>query len=66
MQPGHALFAALDKDIWDRIADRLYTFPILSGRPTKKSPLQHFVQSAEMLSKSLNQHLEIAKGLRNI
>ena len=35
MQLGHALFAALDKDIRDRLADRLYNIPILSGLPTK-------------------------------
>ena len=35
MQPGYALFSALDKDIRDILADRLYTLPILSGRPTK-------------------------------
>ena len=35
IQLRHTLFDALDKYIQDRLADRLYTFPILSGRPTK-------------------------------
>ena len=36
MQLGHSFFAALDEHIQDIISDRLYTLPILSGRPNNK------------------------------
>ena len=34
MKLGHKFFAALDKYIRDRLVERLYTIPILSGLPT--------------------------------
>ena len=66
MQIGHALFAALDEDIWDRLSDRLYYLPILSGRSTKIESIAALRSVLIIAAKVLKQHLDIEKGLRNI